>query len=150
MATKKNETVEETQVADQTKQEISLAEMQAELARMMAEAKAAKEEAQRMLEEAKKITAGQVTTAERAAEIEADRLRGEELVEIKLFKDNGKYKDDVFVGCNGETIAIKRGERVKIKRKFAEILDNSEHQDYETAVLIEQQTKKFEAESANL
>ena len=75
MATKKNETVEETQVADQTKQEISLAEMQAELARMMAEAKAAKEEAQRMLEEAKKITAGQVTTAERAAEIEADRLR---------------------------------------------------------------------------
>ena len=150
MATKKNETVEETQVADQTKQETSLAEMQAELARMMAEAKAAKEEAQRMLEEAKKITAGQVTTAERAAEIEADRLRGEELVEIKLFKDNGKYKDDVFVGCNGETIAIKRGERVKIKRKFAEILDNSEHQDYETAVLIEQQTKKFEAESANL
>lgn len=154
MATKKNtETVEETKVTEQapeTKQEMTMAEMQAQMAAMLAEAQAAKAEAQRMLDEAKKITAGQVTTAERAAEIEADRLRGEELVEIKLFKDTGKYKDDVFVGCNGETIAIKRGERVQIKRKFAEILDNSEHQDYETAVLIEQQTKKFEAESANL
>ena len=156
MATKKTETVEETKVTEQApesgepKQEMTLADMQAQMAQMMAEAQAAKAEAQRMLEEAKKITAGQVTTAERAAEIEADRLRGEELVEIKLFKDTGKYKDDVFVGCNGETIAIKRGERVQIKRKFAEILDNSEHQDYETAVLIEQKSKEWEAASANL
>ena len=154
MATKKNtETVDENQVTEQapeTKQEMTLDEMQAQMAQMMAEAQAAKAEAQRMLEEAKKITAGQVTTAERAAEIEADRLRGEELVEIKLFKDTGKYKDDVFVSCNGETIAIKRGERVKIKRKFAEILDHSEHQDYETAVLIEQKTREWEQASANL
>lgn len=154
MATKKNtETVEETKVTEQAaepKQEMTLAEMQAQMAQMMAEAQAAKAEAQRMLDEAKKITAGQVTTAERAAEIEADRLRGEELVEIKLFKDTGKYKDDVFVGCNGETIAIKRGERVQIKRKFAEILDHSEHQDYETAVLIEQKSQEWAAASANL
>ena len=50
------------------------------------------------------------------------------------------YKDDVFVSVNGENCVIKRGERVKIKRKFAEILDNSEHQDYETAQLIEQKS----------
>ena len=38
-----------------------------------------------------------------------------------------------------------KGERVKIKRKYAEILDNSEHQDYETSCLIEQKSKEFEA-----
>ena len=54
------------------------------------------------------------------------------------------------MGCNGETIAIKRGERVKIKRKFAEILDHSEHQDYETAVLIEKKADEWARKSANL
>ena len=61
----------------------------------------------------------------------------EEYVEIKLFKDNGKYKDDVYVSCNGENCVIQRGVRVKVKKKFAEILDHSEHQDYETSLLIE-------------
>ena len=96
------------------------------------------------------MTNGKMKTAERAAEIEADKARGEELVDIKLFKDAGKYKDDVFVGCNGETIAIKRGERVQIKRKFAEILDHSEHQDYETSMLIEQKSAEWAKASAEL
>jgi len=122
----------------------TLAQMQEQMAAMLAEAQAAKAEAERMLQEAQRLTTGKVKTAERAAEIEADRARGEELVEVKLFKDTGKYKDDVFVGCNGESIAIQRGERVKIKRKFAEILDNSEHQDYETAQLIEQKSAEWE------
>lgn len=135
MATKKTEEVMEGQ---------TLAQMQEQMAAMLAEAQAAKAEAERMLQEAQRLTTGKVKTAERAAEIEADRARGEELVEVKLFKDTGKYKDDVFVGCNGETIAIQRGERVKIKRKFAEILDNSEHQDYETAQLIEQKSAEWE------
>lgn len=135
MATKKTEEVMEGQ---------TLAQMQEQMAAMLAEAQAAKAEAERMLQEAQRLTTGKVKTAERAAKIEADRARGEELVEVKLFKDTGKYKDDVFVGCNGESIAIQRGERVKIKRKFAEILDNSEHQDYETAQLIEQKSAEWE------
>lgn len=139
MATNKKaeETVEEKTA--------TLAEMQAQMAAMLAEAQAAKAEAQRMLEEAAKLSDGKVVSAERAAQIEEDRKRGEELVEIKLFKDTGKYKDDVFVAVNGENCVIKRGERVKIKRKFADVLDNSEHQDYETAQLIEQKTKEWEA-----
>ena len=64
-----------------------------------------------------------------------------ELVPFEAFKDNDKYKDDVFVSVNGENCVIKRGERVKIKRKFAEVLDHSEHQDYETSKLIEQATR---------
>ena len=129
---------------------MTLEQMQAQMAAMLAEAQAAKAEAERLLSEAQKMTNGKMKTAERAAEIEADRAHGEELVEIKLFKDTGKYKDDVFVGCNGESIAIQRGVRVKIKRKFAEILDNSEHQDYETAQLIEQKSSEFNKNIATL
>ena len=130
--------------------EMTLEQMQAQMAAMLAEAQAAKAEAERLLSEAQKMTNGKMKTAERAAEIEADKARGEELVSVKLFKDSGKYKDDVFVGCNGETIAIKRGERVEIKRKFAEILDNSEHQDYETAQMIEQKSAEWSNTSKGL
>ena len=129
--TKKNDVVEET---------MSLADVQKQIADMLA---AAKLEADRIIDEARKASGSSAVSAERAAELAEDKARGEELVDIKLFKDSGKYKDDVFVGCNGETIAIKRGERVKIKRKFAEILDNSEHQDYETAQMIEQKSGEW-------
>lgn len=135
MATKKNEEVME--------QGMTLEQMQAQMAAMLAEAQSAKAEAERLLSEAQKMTNGKMKTAERAAEIEADKARGEELVSVKLFKDTGKYKDDVFVGCNGENCLIQRGERVEIKRKFAEILDNSEHQDYETAQMIEQKSAEW-------
>jgi hypothetical protein len=135
MATKKNEEVME--------QGMTLEQMQAQMAAMLAEAQSAKAEAERLLSEAQKMTNGKMKTAERAAEIEADKARGEELVSVKLFKDTGKYKDDVFVGCNGENCLIQRGERVEIKRKYAEILDNSEHQDYETAQMIEQKSAEW-------
>ena len=130
-------------VKEKAENTISLEEMQAQIAEMLAAAKAEREEAARMLAEAKRMTDGTVLSEERKREIEEDRARGEELVEIKLFKDTGKYKDDVFVAVNGESIAIKRGERVRIKRKFAEVLDNSEHQDYETSRLIEAKSEEF-------
>ena len=93
-------------------------------------------------EKAKAAEAEAEAEIQAKAQREQDAARMEELVEIKLFKDNGKYKDDVFVSVNGETIAIKRGERVKIKRKFAEVLENSDHQDQETARLIEEKSSE--------
>ena len=117
---------------------VDLAAVQAEIAKMLADAKA---EAAKIVEDARKAT--ETKHGMTAEELAKHKAEMDELVEIKLFKDTGKYKDDVFVGCNGETVAIKRGERVKIKRKFAEILDNSEHQDYETAQLIEQKSGEF-------
>lgn len=133
MATKKPE---ETATMD-------LAAMQAQMAAMLAEAKAAKAEAEKLLAEARAAAGDRTGMTEE--ELAAHKAYMNEEVEIKLFKDNDKYKDDVIVGCNGEFIAIKRGERVKIKRKYAEILDNSEHQDYETSCLIEAKSKEFEA-----
>ena len=129
--TKKNDVVEEN---------MSLADVQKQIADMLA---AAKLEADRIIDEARKASGSKAVSAERAAELAAAKARGEELVEIKLFKDNGKYKDNLFVGCNGEEIYIRRGERMKIKRKFADVLDISEHQDYETAQLIEQKSGEW-------
>lgn len=58
----------------------------------------------------------------------------EELVEVTLFRDGDKYKDDVFVSINDEPpIAIKRGVPVKIKRKYALVLDQSRRQDMAAA-----------------
>ena len=81
---------------------------------------------------------------EEAARIAAEM---EEYVEVKLFKDNDKYKDDVFVSVNGENCVIQRGVRVKVKKKFAEVLDHSEHQDYETSVLIEKLTQEAKSKA---
>lgn len=129
MAIKKNE-------------ETAIEEMKAELDALLAEAKAAKAEAMKLVEEARKAadakSAEEEEAAKKAAELAAYM---EEYVEVKLFKDNDKYKDDVFVSVNGENCVIKRGERVKIKRKFAEVLDHSEHQDYETSKMIEAATR---------
>lgn len=73
-----------------------------------------------------------------------------EYVSIKLFRDNDKYKDDVYVAVNGKNCIIKRGEWVKVRRKFALVLDQSEIQDLKTAAFLEAEQKKFEAESASV
>ena len=132
MAAKKEDTVKDEQLRSA---ELKIAEMLEQ----------AQKEAQRIIDEAK--AAVEVTKQAKdeaiSAEREAELARCEELVEVKLFKDNDKYKEPVFVGVNGEAIAIERGVRVQIKRKFAEVLDNSDKQDYETAKLIERKTDEF-------
>ena len=68
-----------------------------------------------------------------------------EYISVKLFKDNDRYKDDVYVAVNGQNCIIKRGEWVKIKRKFALVLDASEIQDMKTAAYIETEQRRFAA-----
>lgn len=55
-------------------------------------------------------------------------LNMEELVDYTapLFGDANTR--DIFVAVNGESILIKRGEPVKIKRKFLEVIQNAEAQ----------------------
>ena len=132
MATKK-ETVTETP-------ELNMSDIQAQVAAILAQAQA---EAKKIVEDAKAAVGKKNTSGMTAEELAEHNALMNEYVEVKLFKDNGKYKDDVFVAVNGENCLIRRGERVKIKRKFAEVLDNSEHQDYETAMLIEQKSGEW-------
>ena len=70
-----------------------------------------------------------------------------EYVEIKLFKDNDRYKDDVYVAINGKNCVIRRGEWTRIRRKFAMLLDQSEIQDLRTAELIAGESEKFRCAS---
>lgn len=72
----------------------------------------------------------------KAAELAAAEAYLEEYVDVKLFKDADRYSDDVYVAVNGQNCLIKRGEWVKIKRKFALVLDQSEIQDMKTSELI--------------
>lgn len=70
-----------------------------------------------------------------------------EYVEIRLFKDNEKYKDDVYVAINGKNCVIRRGVWTRIRRKFALLLDQSEIQDLRTAELIAGEALQFAEES---
>ena len=110
-----------------------------QIAEMLAEAKA---EAAKIIAEAKAKVSGELTEEEKKAKAERDAYWNE-LVPVKLFKDNNKYKDDVFVAVNGENCVIKRGEKVMVKRKFAEVLELSDNQDYETSLLIEKRSSEF-------
>ena len=68
----------------------------------------------------------------------------EELVDVTLFKDGQKYKDDVFVSINDEPpIAIKRGVPVKIKRKYALVLEASLKQDVVSASFSEEKKEEY-------
>ena len=70
------------------------------------------------------------------------------LVEIELFRDNKDYKDNVFVAVNGESCVIARGRKVKVKKKFADVIENSMRQDVKTARLMDNKSDEFFAEAA--
>ncbi len=54
----------------------------------------------------------------------------DKMVKLKLFKDNGQYKDDVFVAVNGRDFQIVRGVEVEVPDYVAEVLKHSEAQDH--------------------
>lgn len=66
----------------------------------------------------------------------------EELVPVKLFKDDNRYNDDVFVGVNGRTWQIKRGVEVMVPPAVAEVLKNAQEQREKASM----NTDKLEAE----
>ena len=59
-----------------------------------------------------------------------------EPVTVRLFRDNGSYKEDKVVTVNGETVRIPRGEDVIIPRRFALVLAQGEAQDARTVVSL--------------
>ena len=55
-------------------------------------------------------------------------------VRIRLFKDNSRYKGDLFVSVNGVNYKIRRG--VEVPPEVAEVLEHSQQQDEYTAARI--------------
>ena len=72
----------------------------------------------------------------------------EEYVEVRLFRDGKDYRDDVFVSVNGESCLIRRGETVRVKRKFALVLEQSERQDAETEAMTAARAEEWRASAA--
>ena len=124
---------------------INLADVSKQVEEMLAKAR---EEADKIIANAKATVSGEKSEEQKKLEAE-QKAYANELVEVKLFKDNNKYKDDVFVAVNGENCVIKRGEKVQVKRKFAEVLENSDLQDYETSKLIERKSEEFAKSELN-
>lgn len=124
---------------DKKTEAVNLADVTKQVEAMLAKAR---EEAAKIVADAKASVGGELTEEQKKAN-EERKAYWNELVKVKLFRDNNKYKDDVFVSVNGENCVIKRGVEVEIKRKFAEVLDKSDLQDYETSMLIEKKSNEF-------
>ena len=120
----------EEQVLEKETSENDISDVKAEIEKLLASAKA---EAAKIIEEAKEAASrlgGEAAVSELESEVaRKSREDGEELCEVMLFKDGGKYSGDVYVSVNGENCVVKRGIKVKIKRKFYEVLMASQEQD---------------------
>lgn len=93
--------------------------------------------------------AEKTTKAKAAAEAVTEPVQtGPRMVKIKLFKDNYKYKDDVFVGIGGRTWLIQRGVEVVVPDYVAKVIEQSITQDNKTADMI--QKLAYEAREAKL
>lgn len=68
-------------------------------------------------------------------------------VTIKLFKDNGRYRDDVFVCVNDKSYLIRRGVEVTVPRFIEKALKNSLSQDEYVASLVERLVNDYEQSS---
>lgn len=131
-------------MAEKKNGEINLADVEAQVKKMLEDAKA---EAEKIVADAKASVSGG-KTAEQIKADEEEKAYYNEDVEVELFKDSGKYKDDVFVAVNGVGMIVPRGKKVKIKRKYALALDNSFKQDKKTSDLIDLKVRECqEAES---
>ena len=71
-------------------------------------------------------------------------------VKVKLFKDNGMYKDPVFVAVNGQRFIVPRGVEVEVPEYIADVLEESFKRDQATAEQLMTLEKKFKEDSKKL
>lgn len=146
----------EKQKPEKEKQTDPLAAFQKEMKKMQ---DAAKAEVQKMLQNAQKsaddivnnakVAAEQIMQANSEAVVRANASTAEnkpqEMVPIKLFKDGGRYKNDMVVALNGVPYAIQRGKTIMVPRGVAEIIESSLRQDIDAALYREQQEEAYAA-----
>ena len=88
----------------------------------------------------KKTLTEEPIAEEKKAVKELDPMRK---VKIRLFKDSGKYKDDLVVGLNGRMFQVRRGIEVEVPWAVAEIIRESMEQDQAAAEFIMQEEQNF-------
>jgi hypothetical protein len=77
----------------------------------------------------------------------AEAKKTENMVKFHAFKDDDKYKDDIFVAVNGKRYQIKRGVDVMVPESVYEVLQNSQTQDQAAFRLMENKANEFESET---
>ena len=94
------------------------------------------------------------TAEEMAAAIEAEAMQSakpeKRMVKLKLFKDNGMYKDPVFVAVNGHRFIVPRGVEVEVPEYIAAVLEESFRRDQATAEQLMTLERKFKEDSKKL
>lgn len=86
----------------------------------------------------------EIAKNEKTAKISANEEYMKQPVTIKLFKDNGKYRDDVYVAVNDRSYLIKRGVEVTVPRFVEQALKTSLSQDEYVATLVERLVNDYE------
>ena len=99
-----------------------------------------------MARTSKETETPEVETPEKPATV--DYMK--EKVKIRLFKDNDKYKDDLFVAVNGRTFQIKRGVEVEVPKAVEEVIRRSEEADLMTATLIAATESEYESKNDSM
>lgn len=74
----------------------------------------------------------------------------EELVDYMVPRGYGEKERDLVVAVNGQGIRIKKGERVQIKRKFVEAIENSLRQRASAEAAMDRAQKASERPVAEL
>jgi hypothetical protein len=105
---------------DENKNEKSALDLELE------EIRALKEELKSELEKTKSTPARESTDDAPLRDI--SRHKDTDYVEVRCFKDGGTYKDDIYVGVNGQMCRIARGVPVRIKRSYAKLISVSERE----------------------
>ena len=72
------------------------------------------------------------------------------MVSIKLFKDNHRYKDPMFVAVNDYSALIQRGVVVHVPYYVAKHIEEMQAQDENTASLIQTLTDEYNAKKTEL
>lgn len=162
MAKNTKETASQAGERELTREE--LLEMLKAADKAVAAAEKEKEAALDAAEKAKAEAAELAAAAEKKADTgifiknaDAEQQKREELekylkeeVTLELFKDNERYKDDVFVAVNGKTYQIKRGVPVKVPRNVALVLERSRKQDLKTTEMIQEKSAEYKAKETHL
>ena len=68
---------------------------------------------------------------------EPEQLDPKRLVTIKLFRDNNRYKEPLFVNVNDYSAQIQRGVSVQVPYFVAKHIEEMNAQDEATAMMVE-------------
>jgi len=146
--TQEPEITQEPEAANPTG--LDIGKLKAEIVAEMS--KAAQAEANKIIEEAKKKAEEILNSSKPKEEVSEQEMSREkeaeinewlnERVPVQLFKDEGKYRDDVFISVNDKTYRIQRGKTVYVPRFVAIQLENNHRQEMETVNLMDAMTKE--------